>query len=620
MKTIRLTMGQALVRFLDQQYIERDGQENKFVTGVIGIFGHGNVVGLGEALANYDNPNFAFIGGKNEQDMAHIATGYAKQNNRMKIYACTSSIGPGAANMVTAAATATVNRIPALYLPSDVFATRQPDPVLQQVETANNYTVTTNDAFKAVCKYWDRVDRPEQLMTACINAFRVLTDPAETGACCISLPQDVQGEAYEYPTYFFQKRVWSVDRRSIAEETLTKLAALIASKQRPVVICGGGVGYSAAADELMRFCEAFHVPMIETAAGKGLVPWDKEYNLGGGGTTGNAAANRIVQQADLILSIGSRLNDFITCSKGGFREDVSLISININRFDSFKMDGISVQADAKKALCQLNGALLRRGWQSGYTDEIRTEKTVWLAEVAAQEKRTDPNGLRMTAVVQALNRSVEEDAIIVAASGSLPGELQKAWRVRKPGTYHLEYGYSCMGYEISGALGAKIAEPEHPVYALMGDGVFFMAHSDIHTSLQEHKKLIIIIFDNMGHQCIHELQNSNGIDSFGTDFRFRNDLPKGWVAEKVPVDFAMIARGYGAKGYTARTMDEFLDALQKAQREEITTLIDVKTEPFSWLPRYESWWRVGLAEVSGKAEVREARADIEEHLKQVRQY
>lgn len=620
MKTIRLTVGQALVRFLDQQYIERDGKENKFVTGVIGIFGHGNVLGFGEALANYDNPDFAFIGGKNEQDMSHIATGYAKQNNRMKIFACTSSIGPGAANMVTAAATATVNRIPALYFPSDVYATRQPDPVLQQVETANNYTVTTNDAFKAVCKYWDRIDRPEQLMTACVNAFRVLTDPAETGACCISLPQDVQGEAYDYPDYFFRKRVWSVDRRPITEEQLEKLVGLITSKRRPVVICGGGVGYSEAGPELMEFCETFHIPMAETAAGKGVVPWDKEYNMGGGGTTGNAAANRMIHQADLILSIGARLNDFITCSKGGFREDAALISINVNRFDSFKMDGISVQADAKKALQQLTAALRQQNWCSGYTNEYRQEKAAWLDEVAAQEKLTDPNGLRMTEVMQALNREIEDDAIIVAASGSLPGEMQKAWRVKTPGTYHLEYGYSCMGYEISGALGAKIAQPDHQVYSLMGDGVFFMAHSDIHTSLQEHKKIIIIVFDNMGHQCIHELQNSNGIDTFGTDFRFRNDKPKGWVDETVPVDFAMIARGYGAKGYTARTMEEFLDALKKAQQEEITTLIDVKSEPFSWLGRYESWWRVGLAEVSDKPEVREARKDIDEHLKLVRQY
>lgn len=620
MKTIRLTVGQALVRFLDQQYIARDGKENKFVTGVIGIFGHGNVLGFGEALANYNNPDFAFIGGKNEQDMSHIATGYAKQNNRMKIFACTSSIGPGAANMVTAAATATVNRIPALFFPSDVYATRQPDPVLQQVETSNNYTVTTNDAFKAVCKYWDRIDRPEQLMTACINAFRVLTDPAETGACCISLPQDVQGEAYDYPEYFFQKRVWTVERRAVTEECLEKLIHVMMGKRHPVVICGGGVGYSAAGAELMEFCETFHIPMVETAAGKGLVPWDKAYNLGGGGTTGNAAANRMLHQADLILSIGARLNDFITCSKGGFREDATLVSININRFDSLKMDSISVQADAKKALQQLTAALKQKNWCSGYIDEYKREKAAWMEEVAKQEKIAAEGSLRMTEVVQCLNRKVEENAIIVAASGSLPGELQKAWRVKTPGTYHLEYGYSCMGYEISGALGAKIAQPDRQVYALMGDGVFFMAHSDIHTSLQEHKKIIIIVFDNMGHQCIHELQKSNGIDSFGTDFRFRNDKPKGWLEEKVPVDFAMIARGYGAKGYTARTMEEFSDALEKAKQENITTLIDVKTEPFSWLGRYESWWRVGLAEVSDKPEVREARKDIDAHLELVRQY
>lgn len=620
MKTIRLTVGQALVRFLDQQYVERDGVESKFVTGVIGIFGHGNVLGLGEALAHYENPDFAFIGGKNEQDMSHMATGYAKQNNRMKIFACTSSIGPGAANMVTAAATATVNRIPALYLPSDTYATRQPDPVLQQVETSGNYGVTTNDAFKAVCKYWDRVERPEQLMTACIGSFRVLTDPAETGAVCIALPQDVQGEAYDYPEYFFQKRVWTIERRPVTDENMAKLVPLILSKKRPVVICGGGVGYSDAGEELMRFCEAFHIPLAETAAGKGIVPWDKPYNMGGGGTTGNAAANRMIAGADLVLSVGARLNDFITCSKGGFREDAVLVSINLNRFDSFKMDGVSVEADAKKAIIQLYSALSAAGWKTAYTDEYENEKSVWLEEVAAQEALEDPNGLRETAVLRALNREIEDNAVIVAASGSLPGELQKAWQVKQPHTYHLEYGYSCMGYEISGALGAKLAEPERPVYALLGDGVFLMAHSDIHTSLQEHKKITIIVLDNMGHQCIRELQTSNGIDTFGTDFRFRKDAPRGWESGSVPVDFAMIARGYGAKGYTAHTLAEFLDCLAKAKLEEGTTLIDVKTTAFSWLPRYESWWRVGLAEVSEEAAVREARRDIDEHLKLIRQY
>lgn len=622
MKTVKLTMAQALVRFLNNQYIEVDGVECKFVKGITGVFGHGNVLGLGEALASLNDDNFPYIAGKNEQNCGHMAIGYAKQMKRKQIFAVTSSIGPGAANMVTAAATATVNRIPVLFLPGESYACRQPDPVLQQVEQSYDYTITTNDAFKPVSKYWDRISRPEQLMTAAIHAMRVLTDPAETGAVTLSLPQDVQGEAYDYPEIFLEKRVWSIERRPVTDERLKETVGLIKASKHPVIICGGGVRYSEAGREIQQLCAQFNVPMCETAAGKGVVPHDFEYNLGACGSVGGQAANRALGQADLILAFGTRLSDLVTSSKYLYhQDDMKMVSFNISRFDAVKMNSICVQADAKLALMQLCEALAKEGYKAGYDGEVAGWKREWMQELDFQAGLLDDAGLRQAQVMRLINDTIEDDAIAVAASGSLPGDMQRGWKVKTPDTYQLEYGYSCMGYEISGGLGSKLAQPDRPVYVFMGDGVFLMNHCDIHTSLQEKKKLILIVLDNGGHMCIRDLQNSTGIKTFGTDFRYRKEGTTQWEDEYVKVDFAEIARGYGAKAYTVTTADELKEALRSAQREEITTLLDIKILPDTWVPHYDSWWRTGVPEVSEILEVNQCyKEDFLPNIQKVRPY
>lgn len=620
MKTVRLTMAQALVRFLNNQYIEVDGEETKFVKGIIGVFGHGNVLGIGEALASLQDDDFVYIAGKNEQNDGHIAIGFAKQSKRKQIYAVTSSIGPGAANMVTAAATATVNRIPVLFLPGDTYACRQPDPVLQQVEQSYDYTLTTNDAFKPVSKYWDRINRPDQLMTAAINAMRVLTDPAETGAVTLALPQDVQAEAFDYPEYFLAKRVWSVDRRPITEHKLEQVVELLKGKKKPVIICGGGVTYSEAGEELKNLCETICVPMTETAAGKGTVETSYQYNLGSGGSVGGQAANLALAEADVILAFGTRLSDLVTASKWIYPE-TDIISFNVNKFDAVKMNALSVQADAKVALRQLTSALKAAGYISGYKGEIEKLKKDWMAELDRQAALKSEYGLRQAEVMREINNMIEDNAIAVAASGSLPGDMQRGWNVKQPDTYHLEYGYSCMGYEVSAGLGAKLAQPDSPVYVFMGDGVFIMSHCDLHTSLQENKKLILIVLDNAGHMCIRDLQNGTGIKTFGTDFRYRKDKTTDWENRFMNVDYAMIARGYGAKAYTATTLDEVRDAIKKAQAEDITTLIDIKVLSDTWIPHYSSWWRTGVPEVSEFEDVKKSyEEDFKPNVKNTKPY
>ena len=599
MKTKRLTMAQALVEFLNNQYISVDGEEIKFVKGVIGVFGHGNVLGLGEALVALSDDNFPYIAGKNEQNNGHIAIGFAKQSKRRQIFAVTSSTGPGAANMITAAATATVNRIPVLFLPGDTFACRQPDPVLQQLEQSYDHNVTTNDAFKPVSKYWDRISRPEQLMTAAINAMRVLTDPAETGAVTLALPQDVQAEAYDYPEVFLQKRVWYIERRQIEPELLKQVVQLIQTKKNPVIVCGGGVRYSNAGSELRAFCEATGIPVAETAAGKGVLPFDYPYNLGALGAVGGQAANLAMGEADLVLAFGTRLSDLTTSSKYLFRnENFDLISFNVNRFDAVKMNGISVLSDAKVALSQVRTELEKIGYRAEYKGEIEMWRKKWTDELDRHAGLRSEDGLRQAEVMRALNLNVEPDAIIVAASGSLPGDMQRSWRVSQPDTYHLEYGYSCMGYEISAALGCKLFQPDRQVYSMMGDGVFLMTHADLHTSLQEKQKLIIIVLDNCGYMCIRALQVGAGIASFGNAFNYRKSGTCQWENTHIPIDFAGIARAYGANGYLATTMDEVLSALDQAKKDTVTALIDIKVLPDTWVPHYESWWRTGVPEVS----------------------
>jgi 3D-(3,5/4)-trihydroxycyclohexane-1,2-dione acylhydrolase (decyclizing) len=631
MKTVRLTMAQALLRFLDNQYLVSDGVEHKFVQGVYGIFGHGNVVGLGEALAE-ERHGLTFYQGHNEQGMGHAAIGFAKQSNRKRILAVTSSIGPGALNMVTAAGTATVNRLPVLFLPGDAFACRQPDPVLQQVEQFHDPNVTANDAFKAVSRFWDRVSRPEQLMSACLNAMRVLTDPAETGAVTLALPQDVQGEAYDYPEEFLARRLHYLERRPPTDAEVRRAAALIRASRRPLVICGGGVRYSEAGRELKSFCERFRVPFAETQAGKGVLPWDNPWNLGGIGVTGGLAANRLARQADLIIALGTRLGDFTTASKWLFQNPaLKVLGVNVAAFDARKLDALPVVADAKAALAALTRALggsrsaagshSRAGYRSGYGGEVARAREEWAAEVDRLYAAEGPAGLSQTRCLGELNtRLLPRDAIVVGASGSLPGDLQRLWRSRLPGSYHMEYGFSCMGYEIAAALGAKMAEPQREVFALVGDGSYVMLHSELLTSLQEGLKINVVVFDNGGYQCIDNLQTSQGISKFGNELRRRSAKTGRLTGEPLVVDFAGNGASYGARGLAARTPEEFRKAVRKALKESRSTVIDVKVTPKSMTAGYESWWRVGTAEVSRREAVEEAAAKLKKEVGRTRKF
>ncbi|MCY6371381.1 3D-(3,5/4)-trihydroxycyclohexane-1,2-dione acylhydrolase (decyclizing) [Clostridium ganghwense] len=620
METIRLSMAQALVKFLDNQYVELDGKENKFVKGVFSIFGHGNVVGLGQALEE-DSGELTVYRGNNEQGMAHTAIAYAKQKNRREIIACTSSIGPGALNMVTAAGTATVNRIPLLLLPGDTFACRQPDPVLQQVEQFNDFNVTANDAFKPVSRYWDRISRPEQLMTAALHAMRVLTDPADTGAVTLCLPQDVQGEVYDYPVEFFKKRIHHIQRRKPTEWEIEKAVELVMRKKKPLIICGGGVVYSEAYAELKAFAEKFNIPFAETQAGKSALPWNHELNLGGMGVTGTLAANRIAKDADLIIGVGTRLSDFTTTSKWAFRNpDAEFLAINVNKFDAVKMDSEFLIADAREGLKALTEILQSKGYKSSYTSEIKEVKEEWNKEVDRLYSIELEEGLSQTRVLGELNKSLGDDAIVIGASGSLPGDLQRVWRPEKTKTYHMEYGFSCMGYEVAATLGAKMAEPDKETYCMVGDGSYLMLHSELVTSIQEGCKINILLFDNGGFQCIRNLQDGQGIGMFATELRYRSKETGRLTGEYVPIDFAANARSYGVKAYTVTTIEELKEAIENVKKDTVSTLIHIKVLPKTMTEGYESWWRVGVPEVAKKDSVIKANQDIKDHVKETRKY
>lgn len=645
MKTTRLTMAQALVKFLDNQYVEVDGVQSKFVAGIFTIFGHGNVLGIGQALEQ-DSGQLIVHQGRNEQGMCHAAIGFAKQNLRRKIYACSSSVGPGAANMLTAAATATANRIPLLLLPGDVYASRQPDPVLQQIEQFHDLSISTNDAFKAVSKYWDRINRPEQLMSAALNAMRVLTDPADTGAVTLALPQDVQAEAYDYPDSFLQKRVHRIDRRPASGAMLGDALALLKGKRKPLLVCGGGVRYSGAADALQAFAECFDIPFAETQAGKSAIVSAHPLNLGGLGETGSLAANLLAKEAGLIIGVGTRYSDFTTASKWLFQNpDVQFLNLNVSAFDAQKLDGVQVLADAKVALEVLTEALEESGYRSAWGDQPQRARAQLEAEVDrlyAVEYQTqdfvpeindhlDPAVLRefieltgscltQSRVLGVLNQSLPSDAVIVAAAGSLPGDLQRAWRSTGVNTYHVEYGYSCMGYEVNAALGVKLAEPQREVYALVGDGSYMMLHSELATSIQERCKVNVILLDNMTFGCINNLQMGHGMDSFGTEFRFRNPETGKLDGDFVPVDFAMSAAAYGCKTYKVNTLPELEAALIDAQKQSVSTLIDIKVLPKTMIHKYLSWWRVGVAEVSTKGTTAQVFEKLNKELAKARKY
>lgn len=644
--TVRLTVAQALVKFLNNQYIEFDGKQNKMFKGIFTIFGHGNVVGLGEALEN-DPGDLIVHQGRNEQGMAHAAMGYAKQKRRKQIYACTSSVGPGAANMVTAAATATANCIPVLFLPGDVYATRQPDPVLQQMEQPHDLSISTNDAFRAVSKYWDRVTRPEQLMSACINAMRVLTDPADTGAVTIALPQDVEGEAYDYPEYFFQKRVHRIDRRPATKAMVEDAIKLITAKKKPMLICGGGVKYSEAWDTFREFAHKYNIPFGETQAGKGVIVWDDPMNLNGLGETGCIAANEIAKEADLVIGVGTRYTDFTTSSKWIFQNpEVSFLNINVSEFHAYKLDGVQVVADAKVALEAIDAELEKTGWKSSYTTEIAEAKAKYDAEVdrlyhieytgkdfvpevndaldtdKVYEEFHNITGsyLTQSRALGIVNETIGKDAVIVGASGSLPGDLQRAWRVQSENGYHVEYGFSCMGYEVNAAFGVKMAEPDKEVYSMVGDGSYMMLHSELPTSIQERQKINVVLFDNMTFGCINNLQIGHGMGSFGTEFRFRNEKTGKLDGGFVPVDFAMNAASYGCKTYKVTTAEELKAALEDAKKQTVSTLIDIKVLPKTMIHGYGDWWRVGQPQVSKSETVRKAYEALKVELAKARQY
>lgn len=641
-QTTRLTVAQAIVRFLDQQYVSMDGVETKFVTGFFTIFGHGIAVGLGEALDS--NPGqLRVMQGRNEQGMCHAAIAYAKQNGRKSIIPCASSVGPGAANMVTACATATVNNIPLLVFPADTFASRQPDPVLQQLEVSSSLAVSTNDAFKPVCKYWDRVTRPEQIMTALINAMRVLTDPAETGACCIALPQDVEGEAYDFPEYFFKKRVHRITRPVAVEEELEDIAEIIAEAKKPLVIVGGGVRYSEAGETVEKFCEEFHIPFGETQAGKSACQSSHPYCLGGIGVTGTYASNVIAKDADVVIAIGSRMSDFTTSSKWLYKnENVKFVTINNCRFHAYKMDAVKAVGDAKVTVEALSEKLRARNYVSAYNGEIEEAKQIWDREmdrlggieytgddfepiIKARDPRTVPEFVKLTdgritqtAALAAINRTIDKDATIITAGGSLPSCMQRMWRTDKRGGYHAEYGYSCMGYEVAATLGVKMAEPDNEVYCVVGDSSFQMLHSEIMTIMQERKKVNILIFDNCGFGCINNLEMTHGIGSIATEFRYTDG--KKPTGDLIPVNYAKIGEGYGLKSYTCKTIDELVAALEDAKKQDVACLFDLKVIPKTMTDGYESWWNVGQAQVSVQESVREAWEEVKAAREVARQY
>ena len=640
--TIRLTTAQAIVKFLDQQYVSMDGEETKFVEAFFTLFGHGIAVGLGEALDT--NPGgIKVMQGRNEQGMCHCAIAYAKQNDRKKIIPCASSIGPGAANMVTACGTATVNNIPLLVFPSDTYASRQPDPVLQQIEQADSLATTTNDAFRPVVKYWDRIQRPEQLMSAMINAMRVLTDPAETGAVAIALPQDVEGEAYDYPESFFVKRVHRITRPVAVAEELEDVAEVIKASKKPIVIVGGGARYSKAGEAIEEFCEAFNIPFGETQGGKSACKSGNPYCLGGIGVTGTSASNSIAKDADCVIGIGTRMTDFTTSSKWLFRnEDVKFASINISRFHAYKFDAVKAVGDARETVKALTAVLKEAGYRSAYTDEIDKARKEWDEELArlgslvcdgpdfeptikARDPRTIPEfvklygtSLTQSAALAVLRDVMEPNDNVVCAGGSLPSDLQRVWKTDKRGGYHVEYGYSCMGYEIGASMGVKMAQPEDEEYTVVGDAGFQMLSSELGTIMQERVKTNILVFDNCGFGCINNLEMTHGIGSLATEFRYTDG--KKPTGDLIRMDYAKIGEAYGMKSYTCRSAEELREALIDSKKQTVACLFDLKVLPKTMTDGYGAWWNVGIAVTSESESVREAAREVLEHREQARKY
>ncbi len=612
----RLTMAQALVRFLSAQRVERDGHEHRFFEGCFGIFGHGNVTGIGQALAEHPEL-LTYYQARNEQGMVHTAAAFARMRNRLGTLACTTSIGPGATNMLTGAAAATINRVPVLLLPGDVFASRRPDPVLQQLETPGRGELSVNDCFQPVCRYWDRIQRPEQLVPASLAAMRVLTSQSETGAVMLALPQDVQTEAFDYPAEFLEERVWHVGRPLPDAAALDRAVEIIRSAKRPLIIAGGGVIYSEATEVLRLLAGSAGIPVGETQAGKGSMPFDHPGTMGGIGATGTFAANRVAAQADVVIGVGTRFSDFTTASKTAFQDaGVRFININVAEADAHKLGGLALTGDARATLEGLVERL--QGWAVAVEYRQRCTKlhAEWDEEVSRLYHLGHAGLPAQSEVLGAVNELSAPRDVVVCAAGSIPGDLHKLWRTRDAKGYHVEYGYSTMGYEIAGGLGVKLADPGREVYVLVGDGSYLMMAQELVTSVQEGLKLTVVLVDNQGFASIGGLSRSKGMAGFGTRYRYRSDGSLGddsgrREGKPLPVDLALNAQGLGAHVIRARNIEERRDALVEAKAIDQTVVIHVPADRYEGVPSYDSWWEVPVAEVSESGEVQKARRDHE---------
>lgn len=616
--TIRLTTAQAIIAFLKRQYVERDGRRTKFFAGVLGIFGHGNVAGIGQALQQ--NAEFRYILVRNEQSAVHIATGYAKATNRMSTFACTSSIGPGATNMVTGAAAATINRLPVLLLPGDIFARRNVAPVLQQLESPSSQDVSVNDCLRPVSRYWDRIYRPEQIISSLPEVMRVLTSPADTGAVTLALPQDVQAEAFDFPVELFRDRFWEIRRPVPDPHSLARAVEAIRASKAPLIVAGGGVLYSEASESLAAFVSATGIPVAETQAGKGSLPFDHEQCVGAIGATGTLAANRLAREADCVVGIGTRYSDFTTASMTAFQNPaVQFVNINVAEFDAYKVSAIPVVADARATLGVLSDHLRNYKIPAHYAEAITNLKREWELEVDRLFHLDVQPLPAQSEVIGAICEAAGPRDVLVSAAGSHPGDLHKLWRTRTPNSYHLEYGYSCMGYEIPAAIGVKMADPTRTVYVFVGDGTYLMSPSEIVTSLQEEVKIVIVLVNNFGFASIGGLSASLGSGGFGTEYRKRT-ASGALDGIQLQVDYVANARSFGAHAIQARNLAEFKAALQEARATDRTTVVVVETSPEARVPGYDSWWDVAVAEVSNDLKVQKARADYEQARKKERYF
>jgi 3D-(3,5/4)-trihydroxycyclohexane-1,2-dione acylhydrolase (decyclizing) len=620
--TVRLTVAQALVKFLGAQHSESDGEEQKLFAGCFGIFGHGNVAGIGQALlqAELEEPEtLRYILGRNEQAMVHTAVAYARMKNRLQTYAVSTSVGPGATNMLTGAALATINRLPVLLLPADTFADRSASPLLQELELPHSGDVTVNDAFRPVSRYFDRIWRPEQLPAALMSAMRVLTDPAETGAVTLCFPQDVQAEAYDWPTALFEKRVWHVARPLPEPSLLEAAAEIIRSAKQPIIVAGGGVTYSRAQDALAAFCEATGIPVGQSQAGKGTLVYDHPQCLGAIGSTGTTAANAIAREADVVIGIGTRYSDFTTASRTAFQNpDVRFVNINVVGIDAIKNAGLAVQADARETLDallpMLDGYRVDESYVRTYSELNTTwEETVQNAYVPATPNAGADGLLTQNEVIGMVNELSDPRDVVVCAAGSMPGDLHKLWRTRDAKGYHVEYGYSCMGYEVAGGLGVRLACPDRDVFVMVGDGSYLMMATELVTAVQEGIKIITVLVQNHGYASIGSLSESRGSQRFGTRYRYRNPKTGRLDGDKLPVDLAANAASLGVEVIKTTTAGEFADAIKAAKAADHSLVIYVETDPLIEAPDSESWWDVPVSATSTLDSTQQARKTYDEH-------